>query len=712
MGNIRVKLWYEIWSIFRLTETSIINYSYAKATQFSEQMNASKIYILLSLFLLFTLTVFSQNSTKYSWENIPAHQSIKDLKAFQAIYEDDTKTENWDNEQRFAFLKKGIKAAEHLNLNDKILYFSTRLGNRYYGLDSFSQAIHYMKYPIELNYDTLNVARAYNRLGYLYFDLGDYNKALEHLFEAVRYGKMLNQGWETYPFGNISNVYKHLEDYDNAIKYTKGSMAIDAKAESPEREYGYVYNYTALLVLSAENNQLDSCFQYIDLINENIKVLDTIDNVNYKAAINYAHVIIADFYVKNDLLNKAKVHLDLAKKDKDYNIEGLLLTSGKYWLKMKNYNYVQSIITEYEALNVTNFQANEDLLKLKIDYYTDIDDLKTVIKLQEELLKTQKEKFGNDRLRYGTFASAEFRNLEQKQQIAELENRRTLDQLHSRNRTFGAFVAFLFIMGIAVFFWYKNRQRLKYNRILEQKVTERTKDLEQANYELRTFNYIASHDIKEPIRNIGSYVGLIRRKLPNDLKEKLGDYFDTIKRSTNQLYTLIEDFAYYSTLSQGQVIEAEPVDLNLLTNNMIESLNETIHRYNGEVVVNDLPIIHSKNSLLFTALKNLIENGLKYNESKKPTVNINYSQTETHHQIIVSDNGIGIEPQYYEQIFEMFKRLHNRGAYEGSGIGLAIVKLVTEKLGGTVKIESYLNHHNNSSSETEKETKFTLQLPI
>ena len=88
-----------------------------------------------------------------------------------------------------------------------------------------------------------------------------------------------------------------------------------------------------------------------------------------------------------------------------------------------------------------------------------------------------------------------------------------------------------------------------FNTQLENTVEERTvelqianKNLEQANYELRTFNYIASHDIKEPIRVIGGYVGLIRKKLPTDLKENLGEYFDTIKRSTKQLYTLIEDF--------------------------------------------------------------------------------------------------------------------------------------------------------------------------
>ena len=96
-----------------------------------------------------------------------------------------------------------------------------------------------------------------------------------------------------------------------------------------------------------------------------------------------------------------------------------------------------------------------------------------------------------------------------------------------------------------------------------------------------------------------------------------------------------------------------------------------------------------------------IENGLKYNQSETPTVEIAYESTDSHHQIIVSDNGIGIKKQYHEKIFEMFKRLHNRGAYEGSGIGLAIVKLSVKKLGGTISLES----------EVGKGTSFIINLP-
>jgi two-component system CheB/CheR fusion protein len=201
---------------------------------------------------------------------------------------------------------------------------------------------------------------------------------------------------------------------------------------------------------------------------------------------------------------------------------------------------------------------------------------------------------------------------------------------------------------------------------------------------------------------ISGHVSLIKRKLPNDLKENLGEYFDMIKRSTSQLYTLIEDFANYTTMSKNEMIETQDVDLNLLTISVVEQLEETVQKYNGQVITTKLPTIKTGNSLLFTSLKNLIENGLKYNKSEKPVVNIAYNKTETHHEIIVSDNGIGIEKEYHERIFEMFKRLHNREIYQGSGIGLAIVKLSVAKLDGNINLES----------EIGKGSRFVIELPI
>jgi signal transduction histidine kinase len=154
-------------------------------------------------------------------------------------------------------------------------------------------------------------------------------------------------------------------------------------------------------------------------------------------------------------------------------------------------------------------------------------------------------------------------------------------------------------------------------------------------------------------------------------------------------------------MSKNEIVKKQEVDLKMLVSSITDNIQESIQKYNGQVIVSNLPIIQSSSSLLFTTLKNLIENGLKYNQSEKPTVNIDYKETDDCHLITVKDNGIGIAEEYHEKIFEMFKRLHNRGEYEGSGIGLAIVKLSVDKLGGSLNLES----------EENKGSTFTVQLP-
>ncbi|MEL7339561.1 MAG: ATP-binding protein, partial [Bacteroidota bacterium] len=229
----------------------------------------------------------------------------------------------------------------------------------------------------------------------------------------------------------------------------------------------------------------------------------------------------------------------------------------------------------------------------------------------------------------------------------------------------------------------------------EQEVANRTEDLQRANrrqqqlnYELKTFSFIASHDIKEPIRGIGAQSGLIYSKLPECLKSELSPSFEVIQRSTKQLYNLVEDFTRYTAMSQNEAVKLEAVDLNQLVANIIATFAEGLQQYRGKILMTQLPTITSNSSLLFTSIKNLIENGLKFNQSKVPTVEVSYQSHDNHQEIIVSDNGIGIDPAHFAEIFGMFKRLHMQGEYEGSGIGLAIVRLSVQKLKGDIRVES------------------------
>lgn len=661
-------------------------------------MNLPTPYILMICFLYLFFPSDAQEFN-YTWDTISAESSPEQLKEYRLLY-DREEVNEWDNDQRIAFLRKGLAAAEKLDDQYERFTFSQMLGNRYYKADSFSQAIKFLKYPIENSFDTLSIARTYNRLGYIYFVEGDYSNSLDHFFNAVKFGKLLNNGWETYPFGNITNVYKQLEDYDNAIKYTKASIEIDAKADSPEREYGLIYNYTNLLIFNDKKNLSDSCLYYIGLIDKNISVIDTIDNRNYRSAISYAHITIADFYQNKNELELTQKYLALAKKDNNRD-NAVLHVEGRYWLKKKNLGKVKEILQEYDSLNIQNFGNLEKLYQLKIDYYTAINDFQNVAKVQQELFLLQKEKFGNDRLRYSAFANAQFKSLEQQQRISDLENKRQISELRSRNRNFIFLLIFLVISGFTAFFWYRSRKNKRLSNFLDEQVKIKTQDLAQANYELRTFYYIASHDIKEPIRNISNYASLIARKLPQEWKEQTDNYFKIIQQGTKQLYYLIEDFGHYLKLSKDKNIKLQKVQLDEVIETLQQNLEPQLLKTNGKIINKGLPAIPTNSSLMYIILKNLIDNGLKFNHSKAPTVEISYQSTESYHNILVIDNGKGIEEKYFDKVFEMFSKLQREEQFEGSGIGLAIVKLLLQKLNGKISIQSQIN----------KGSTFIIQLP-
>ena len=145
----------------------------------------------------------------------------------------------------------------------------------------------------------------------------------------------------------------------------------------------------------------------------------------------------------------------------------------------------------------------------------------------------------------------------------------------------------------------------------------------------------------------------------------------------------------------------DPVDLGQLLSTVTTLLSELIDRQEVVIESKGLPRINSNSSPLFIILKNLIENGIKYNESPVPRIKIRYHKLEGYHRIEVADNGIGVERAYSSKIFDMFTRLHERGK-SGSGIGLALVKTAVIKLGGFIQLES----------KTGKGSTFFVYLPL
>jgi signal transduction histidine kinase len=540
-------------------------------------------------------------------------------------------------------------------------------------LDQLQKKMGKVEYEVRVHWNKAIYYRNFSKNDQV---IEEYLKALElvreHHFPKSEEARLL---------GNIGTTFDINGDYEDALKYYRQAAPLFG-----EDKMGTAITYFNMATIYENQfNQGDTALYLLEKAN---LIAEEYENHSFIADILIRKAAIYD--VKKQYERASQLYEKALQVSKNHNLgESVLLIYAAYSEHFFKINQYQKAITySNKAIELSEEKGDSRILKslyeLQDKAYSEIGDYKNAYKAKSKLMVHL------DSLR-STELQGKIKELQTEYEVEqkEAENKLLKTNLQSRQYlSIALLIALIFAIALGVLAYQSSQQRKQNNEILEQKVAERTKELEQANYELRTFNYIASHDIKEPIRNIGGHAGLIFRKLPADLKESLGVYFTTIQRSTKQLYTLIEDFADYTTMSKNETIETEEIDLNYLASSVIENLQESIQKYNGQVLLSDLPTIQSSNSLLFAIFKNLIENGLKYNQSEKPTVNLGYNTTETHHEIIVSDNGIGMSEAYHHRVFEMFKRLHNRGDYEGSGIGLAIVKLCVNKLDGNLRLES------------------------
>ncbi len=227
---------------------------------------------------------------------------------------------------------------------------------------------------------------------------------------------------------------------------------------------------------------------------------------------------------------------------------------------------------------------------------------------------------------------------------------------------------------------------------IEQQAAElqaRAEQLDRINRELDDFAYVASHDLKEPLRGIAGYCEILLEdyggKFDDDGQRRLTTLVDLCKR----LETLIGDLLTYCRV--GGVRPADTgVDLGAVVNDVLETLHPVIDRRRASVRVADrLPIVSGDATLIGMALGNLITNAVKFNDNAQPAVEIGCKSTDPP-TIYVRDDGIGIDRKYFEDIFTIFRRLHGRQQYEGTGAGLTIVRKIVEAHGGRIWLDSEL----------------------
>ena len=223
-------------------------------------------------------------------------------------------------------------------------------------------------------------------------------------------------------------------------------------------------------------------------------------------------------------------------------------------------------------------------------------------------------------------------------------------------------------------------------KVAQQQLEAQARELTRSNQELEQFAYLASHDMQEPLRVIASYCDLLRRRYADRLDQDGREFIDYAVDGATRMRSLIDDLLIYSRVGREE-LTTEPVSLSKALGVSLQGLRRIIEENGATVTTDGLPTVRGNSVMLAQVFQNLVGNGIKFHGEAPPAVHVGCTKQGDEWVVSVTDNGIGIAPEFAEQVFGMFRRLHGRSEYPGNGLGLALCKRIVERHDGRIWIE-------------------------
>jgi signal transduction histidine kinase/Flp pilus assembly protein TadD len=650
--------------------------------------------------------------------------------------------------------KENYKLSEHhysiaLNLiqktadNEKIADCLYGIGYTHQRRNNYQEALVSFNKILELKEEGDNNfkrPKAYTQISTIYQALGDYQRAFENQMKALLIYEMkkdlLGIANSNY---NIGTIFYYQNQYEKSLEfYLKAKTIVDDLKNEK-------FNYSCSAALGSVYEKLENNEESLKY---NMLSLELAKKQKYKTGIAYSEGNIAMNYLTQGDFSKAEKYLKESITLKHelgdrYGTIGTGIDLSQLYILWEKPKKAIPILEKALVLahEVESKNRQSDIYKSFSAVYDQLNQpvishayIKKYVALKDSLLNEKTlEEMGQSQKRY------EVQMREHEIEILKREN-----QLLGKNKEIQQlqiYIGIIIIVSFLLFgWWIKNRLKLqqKTNQLLADKNEEinvqnlelqnaknqlinanylleennllqeknnnlladkndeikvKNKQLEHSNEDLQQFAYVASHDLKEPLRMINSYTKLLERRY-NSLFDDTGKEFmyfvtDAVKR----MEVLLDDLLDFSRAGT-QEAPKDTISIEMVMLLVEANLRHRFELLNAKMIVKseNFPAVKVHRTQLLQLLQNLVSNGVKFKGDRDPIVIVDCKKRENDYVISVKDNGIGISEENKKKVFEMFKRLHTRDEYEGTGIGLATCKRIVSSWGGDIWVESELGH--------------------
>ena len=555
--------------------------------------------------------------------------------------------------------------------------------------------------------DTLMIESSYHGIGMLHKDVGIYDKAIDYFLKSLNICEQSGDVRNIIVSEiDIADAYLKAKEIEKALQHIERAyqMSLKQYKEKPNDDEAPAQLASAL---NKYGNILVARKDYDAALSRQEEALKIYETFNVKPYIARTLMHIANIYLETNDYVKADIKFkECLKYESQFTIPDLAelhFRLGMYYIQNNNMTLAEHFFVK--SLQVAN----------KYDYK------ETAQKANYQMFLINFSRHNNvkalEYLNYANALSDSLYNAEKTRRTAEIEfkfdNEKRENEIHAlklrendlklqQNRIMLISSVVLFIM-IVLFLGYTIKMRGRNVQALEQKnseIQQQYRKLEESNEILSQFAYVAAHDLKEPLRSIGSYIGLIQMRYSKDLPEDAKEYMKFVNNGVKRMYSLLTDLLDFS-----QVISQQPGSEMVRPNEILmevqDNLRSAIESKKARIVFNsNLPLIRMNRLHMTQLFQNLIGNALKFTD-KPPVVKVEAKEENGNIILTIEDNGIGIKKDYSNKVFVLFQQLNKKGDFEGTGIGLTICKNIVEKYNGKIWFDS----------EENVGTKFYISIP-